>query len=354
MPVTIKDIAREVGVSHVTVSRVLNGKRDVPIAEHTFQRVQEVAERLGYRKNYHARSLKSGRANAIGVLYYGPFFGFSWSDFWGRIISGVSAAATRHGQDFVMIGSPELDLGLVERGLSSLTERRIDGLVVPGILDLVPHVPALRATGAPVVVAVWHDPRTLRLPVVQLDEEPGLDAAAAHLAALGHRQVVWIDDPSSDHQRSRRFHAAARRHGLSCREVRLGIDRAEWMAKARGEQVAAARFLLSDALAQIAPATAAMCYNEHMALALYAAAAARGLAIPRDLSVIGFDDLHADFAIPAMTVVSHVHHRIGEAAGDLVHELIEGTRRMAALCGKQVAVPSCLVVRESTAPPRQR
>jgi LacI family transcriptional regulator len=355
MPVTIKDIAKEVGVSHVTVSRVLNGKRDVPIADATFQRVQEAAERLGYRKNYHARSLKSGRANAIGVLYYGPFMGRSWSNFWGRVLYGVSAAAARHGQDFVVITSEEMhDQRLIERGLSGLSERRVDGLVVPGIMDLVPHAAALRATGAPVVVAMWHDERRLDLPVVQLDEEPGLEAAAAHLAELGHRRVAWIDLPRSHGERGRRFHAHARRHGLACVDVRLEIEPAAWRAMPSAEQGRAASEQLARWLAEAPPQTAAMCYNEHLAHALYGAAAARGLAIPRDLSIVGFDDLYAEFAIPPMTVVSHAHHRIGEAAGELLHAMIEGKKRMSVLCGRTIPVPTALVVRESTASPRPR
>ncbi len=97
-----------------------------------------------------------------------------------------------------------------------------------------------------------------------------------------------------------------------------------------------------------------MCYNEHLAHTLYGAAAERGMIIPRDLSIIGFDDLHAEFAIPPMTVVSHVYHDIGDAAGELIHTMLTGSKRMSALSGRTFGVPSVLVVRESTAPPRPR
>ncbi len=189
------------------------------------------------RKNYHARSLKSGSANALGVLYYGSFKGTYWWDFWGRVIFGVSAAATRHGLDFVLIGNQEEDdPRLIERAISGLKERRIDGLVVPGILDLVPYAAVLRATEAPVVVALRYDHRPLDLPVVQLDERPGLVAAAAHLKALGHRRIAWINLPGDGGGRGRSFQAILGTLGLSCIDVQLGIEGAAWKAMTAAER----------------------------------------------------------------------------------------------------------------------
>ncbi len=348
-PITIRDIASHLGISHATVSRVLNGKGADFISDATRKRVLEASEKMGYRRNYHARALHLGRADAVGVAMLLIPGSNGWRDFWGRIVDGVAQAASVHGKELVAIGSERPQEGVIERCLLRLQERRIDCLVLPGALDLKPHIQSFRDAGAPVVVAQHYDEKLTGLSSVRLDSEPGVRAAMEHLLGLGHRRIAWLGPATASSESKRRratYRAAMEKAGQAPQEwmaTEAEVMGKEWpMARA----ISLARETAALHLAAAARPTAVMCFNESMAQGVYAAAVDAGLRVPRDLSVIGFDDVHAEFATPAMTVVSHMLPEIGRRAAELAMELALAPAGEP----REERIAAALVVRDSTGP----
>jgi len=182
---------------------------------------------------------------------------------------------------------------------------------------------------------------------VRFDDRPGIEAAVDHLAGLGHRDILWIGSgvPRIESE-LRRGHlaAAAARHGLAIRT--MGYDLEPPRSDGQVALVADYQRALADRRFP-AGTTAIMCWNEAIAFAVYGLLAQRGAAVPRDVSVIGFDDLLADLANPALTTISHACEELGMRAVELAIDLIEGRDRV--LSGRVVTVPARLVIRSSTA-----
>lgn len=355
-PVTIRDIARSLGISHATVSRVLNGRAKEVISEPTRQRVLAAAAKLGYNRNYHARALQLGRADAIGMAMFSAQGNRVWEQFWGPLYEGVAGFASTHGKEFVGIGASVDIAASIERCVQRLQERRIDCLVVPGMMPHETDRAALLAPRAPIVVAEPVDGPRPGLHSVRLDSAAGIRDAVEHLAGLGHRRIGWFGPPYRPGQSAVRvdaFREAARARRLATVELILPDSHPE-RPESRTDFMLRCQVEARGALAAVAASdplpTAVVCYNEFAAMGVYAAAAELGLAVPRDLSVIGFDDLMSDTTWPPMTVVSHRMPDIGWRAAEIALQLSEG----AVLDQTDHTLPATLVVRASTAPPRER
>jgi LacI family transcriptional regulator len=353
MAVTIRDIAKHINVSHSTVSRVLNDKEGVTITPETRARVLAAAEKLGYRRNYHARALQTGLTNALGVSAHGSIIEPDWQDFWGRLVTGIVHGARQSQYDLVLVGSdPGEDQ--FARLLRYLHERRIDALVIPGFIENADEqsVASLRHGNYPVV---WAQPvrETYGLPQVVLDPEPGIRAAVEHLIGLGHRRMTWLG-PGGTHSEGRvrrtAYEKAMRANDLKpdVWPIRLPLS-AGFSATIRLAQEEALRLLARDK-----SVTGIICFNEAIAEGVYAAAAERGRRIPKDLSVVGFDDIHAHFAVPPMTVASHMLPAIGRRAAELAVSLAKRKARMQTFLGHRETIPAQLIVRESTGLARAR
>lgn len=353
MAVTIRDIAKHINVSHSTVSRVLNDKEGVTITPETRTRVLAAAEELGYRRNYHARALQTGLTNALGVSAHGSVIEADWQDFWGRLVTGIVHAARQNQYDLVLVGSdPGEDQ--FARLLRYLHERRIDALVIPGFIENADEqsVASLRHCNYPVV---WAQPvrETYGWPQVALDAAPGIRAAVEHLVGFGHRHIAWLgpdDAEGAGSERRGAYEKTMRTHGLKPSVRSIGLPpMTGFSATIRVAHEEASRLLARDK-----SVTGVVCFNEAIAEGVYAAAAERGRRIPKDLSVIGFDDIHAHFAVPPMTVASHMLSAIGERAAELAVSLAKRKARMQELIGHRETIPAQLIVRESTGPARAR
>ena len=361
---TLREVANLAQVSIATASRVLNSTGSSSrYSDDCAQRVRQAAEELGYTRNYHAGSLRAGRANFLGFAY--EFLPLSpecrpeddlmaGNEYWGRIISGLSHGARLADYQLSIIG-PTRGEGALELAFRYLRERRIDGLVVPAEVRRELWAPLLAGSASPVVL-VGHAEATV-VPVVDYDSGAAIAQAVEHLASLGHRRVLWYGPvappghtPTSD-IRAEQFAAAAFRAGISGGVERYVLD----------PPFPPPREIVSQAARQFAPLltpdrafTAVICYNDHTALGLYRAAHAAGLRIPQDLSVIGFDDFLAEYATPPMTTIAHCCGEMGVRAADLLLEMIGDSARREALRGSRSVVAPELIVRESTArPPRE-
>lgn len=323
------DVARVAGVSVTTVSHVLNGTR--PVSQAATRRVRAAVERTGYVPNTLARSLARARTQSLGLAISGlanPYF----TD----VIAGVEAAAGRAGHTLLLAETredPEQELRVVQ----ALVQRRVDGLVLapsPGAAD---H--ALRYLAAQ------------ELPVVLLDRvaDAGLDQVACeseeptaglveHLAGRGHRRigmVVGLAGLSTTEERLRGYRLGLARSGLP-HDPALVADGGSHRDRAR----AAAHALLDLP----APPTALVSGNNFMTIGVLRALAERGLRVPEDVALVGFDDFDwADLLAPRLTVVAQPTGELGRRAVELLLARLDDPRRPA----RTVRLPATFVHRDS-------
>jgi DNA-binding LacI/PurR family transcriptional regulator len=325
--VTSIDVARRAGVSQTTVSLVLSGKAAGRISEATQQSVQRAAADLGYRPNAAARALRSGVSATVGLVVSDvthPFFG--------QTLRGAQRAAWEAGHIVVLVDD---DYGALwgDPAVEALRNGAIDGFVF-----FAAQPPAsLEGPDAPPVVMV--ESRRHGLPTVRLDVEAGTDAILAHLDGLGHRRIGLL-------RSARRGETFDRRHARWAEHLRAhGED--------PGDQVVVdSMFTADDTLAAGAillerrgDATAVICDDDVLAAGLLAAARARGVAVPGELSVVGFDDLDlARLTDPPLTTVAVDPEALGAAAFALLHARLRGE------APEDRVLPVALVVRDSTGP----
>jgi DNA-binding LacI/PurR family transcriptional regulator len=331
-------------VSKSTAAIVLSGRASAcRISAPCVARVQAAALAIGYRGNYHARTLSTGKAATLGLTMVGGDHGSVGNAFWGAIADGVEGAARASGYDLLLIGGHGGD-AVLARAASRLETRRIDALIVLRLLFYRLPDELLRSQ-LPVVTIGGRDAEPF--PDVQLDAAPGIADAVAHLAQLGHRSVCWLalerDGQLLLPERRAAFLAAARRHRLSVHEVAIAAP--DGRDPRPDEAVARFQELLRP-VALPAGVSAAFCYNDLMALALQGVLSARGLSLPRELSIIGFDDLYAPLGSPPLSTISHGLPELGAAAVGIAVALVEGGRPP-----PLTLVPARFVVRASTVAP---
>jgi len=329
-------------ISPTTISFVLNGQAaQMKVSETTVQRVREAAERLGYRPSYHARTLTSGRCFTLGLaLEDQSVLGHR---FWGPVATGICEAAKKESYELLLIMGRSEETAFA-RGIRFLQEKRLDALLVLG--GAAPG--AAGDARLPIVIIQGNSDD---YPTVLLNPAPGIDEAIRHLAQLGHRDILRIgraqDGADSTPDRLNAFRRAVRSAGVTGRE---------WIVESKlgysprlEDHIAEYRQVLASSLRLESGTTAILCYNDTMALALYSVLAERGLRIPDDISVIGFDDLHASHAIPALTTISHSLSEMGAKAVEIaLSQLGEKiTRARSRATSKNVAAK--LVIRQSTA-----
>jgi DNA-binding LacI/PurR family transcriptional regulator len=322
------DVARLAGVSHQTVSRVLNDHPNV--RAHTRDRVLAAIRELAYRPNAAARTLVTRRTHTLGVIsvdtmLYGPT----------SMLYGFERAA--HDAYFVSIASlPALDrrsmLGAVDRFVG----QGVEGIIVIATHDsgvaALAHVPP----GVPIVALGCGTHASISS--VAVDNEEGAASATRYLLGLGHKTVHHIAGPASNLDAKERV--AGWRKALRA----AGAPEPAVLA---GDWSAASGYELGGQLRQ--PVTAVLCGNDTMALGVLRALAERGLRVPGDVSVVGFDDIpEASYYTPPLTTVRQDFGEVGkQALNVLVERMTDGVA-----AGPKVRVSPELVTRQSAAAPR--
>lgn len=354
---TVNEIAAELGISKMTVSRALRGEGVV--APETLARVQKVARRLKYRPNRLMRAVHTGRSRTVGVMVD------PWNSFHSGVLSGIHRALAAH--DYVPIlhyphQSPSFELGARDGSelayLHRLLDQRVDGIIFWPSDETVPdlYLKEVWDRGVPLVAVDRPMPST-HADFSGTDDAAGARLAADHLLDLGHRRLAFIgaETISTYADRRRAFQErVTSRAGATCCEAICRIPtvaRGErpWhdgeRVPAHSDSLAVARELLGTARRP----TAILCANDWMALGVYLAAAEAGLTIGRDLSVVGFADLReASMLVPALATVRQNAEAIGATAVDLLLDRIEGRSTSAA--PRECRQQPTLVVRESTGP----
>jgi DNA-binding LacI/PurR family transcriptional regulator len=330
----MQDIAKAAGVSQSTVSRVLNDTpTSVPIAADTRERVQEVAKRLGYRPNPLARGLRGARTMLLGVIVReitDPFFSMA--------IEALSTEALARGYN-VVLGSAHSKADEAIALKAVLETRHCDAILLLGDMrDEPKFLDDLRASQTP-VIALWHGTELEGVPTVNIDNRAGMVAAVDHLLDKGHERIAFIGGRPLGDIRERRtaFYEHLEEKGIAVPE--------EYVQNVINEP-AGGDAAYRNLVALDTPPTAVVCSTDHLATGVLHAAAELGIVVPRDLSVVGFDDIPmASFTVPSLTTVHMPVAEMTALAARLAMDEPEDGQSGAA---KSFVVTPTLVVREST------
>lgn len=326
--ITIRDVAREAGVSVSTVSRVLNDKDDV--APETYERVQRVIRQLSYTYSLAARSMRSCRTNVIGLIVSDVGDPFSI-----EVMRGVNRAISELDYDLLVYTS-----GSIQRRSAAERERHyvslLNGSIVDGIIVVTPTATSF-ATSAP-VVAIDPNNESPDCPWITSMNYEGAVAAMEYLIRLGHRRIGFIGgrpDLQSANQRLQGYRDAL---------VRAGIPPDGVLIEAGDFTRETGRLCARRLLALREPPTAIFAANDQSALGVMQAAREVGLRIPEDLSVLGFDNIpEAAYANPALTTVDQFIQEMGRQGAEMLLDLIQGK----SLASKVYRTMTQLVVRDS-------
>ncbi|MBI5725566.1 MAG: LacI family DNA-binding transcriptional regulator [Planctomycetes bacterium] len=354
--VRLKDIAVKTGMSIATVCKILKGPPTSDLfAEGSVKRVKQMADRLGYRPNYHARSLQTGKSMTVGVAMAGSIESNIW--FFGQMLGGIQNQARLLGHSLLLI-SPEKDRDSLATGLEYARCRQIDCLIVPHFAYSEESVRQMENVNLSVVLTTLYERKT-SLPTVLMDPKPGIAQAVQHLADLGHRRLTWFGPvPGTDQilgdSREAVFSSAVKSLGLKGDSVYFSKLPAGAPDEV-GEWVQGGREAMLKHLAGVpkdqAP-TCLVCSDERHALGAYSAILECGLKIPGDVSVVGFDNIFAPVACPTMTVVSHMLPEIGRKAVEMAIAMADDPALVVKLRGHREYIPSQLIVSKSTVRPR--
>lgn len=313
--VTMADVARVAGVSKTTVSLVLSNA-DTRLAEETKRRVRSVATQLGYRRDLVATSMRTSTTRTIGMLSDRLA---TTSVGWG-MVAGAQAAARERGYMLLLAnteGDPEREVEAV----NEFVDRRIDGLVFGALYHRALTIPHLHGN-VPIVLLDAYDPDR-RFPSVVPDDEAGGHDATMLLVDAGHRRIGFINDSHDIPARRLRFMGYRRaldEAGIPF-DPDLAVENFDPITPAGGQ--AAVRELLD--LPE--PPTGIFCFNDRMASGAYQAIRARGLRVPEDVSIVGFDDMEAlaEGLDPPLTTMALPHEAMGRwAVGTLLDSLPRG------------------------------
>lgn len=333
---TIKDVAMRAGVSVTTVTNVLYG-RGGRFSEETRERVMQAVEELGYRPNQIARSLVRRRSNTVGVVvehFRGALLG---NPYYSTLLDGILAEAVQAGYQLKIIALKRPD---PEHARLSTEDGSIDGAILAAPLYQSPLLRWIENCNLPRVVA-GSSPRDLQAACVDVDDEGSVYSAVKWLIDLGHRRIAFIAGPVNY------WSARQREQGYLRALADAGITPTpHWIR--RGDYSTQSGRLAMELLLQVRPAfSAVVSCNDWMALGALEALRRKGVLVPEDISIVGFDDVEpASVASPPLTTIRQPVREIGMTAARLLIQQIESGR----LSTEHVIFPGELVQRDSVIP----
>ncbi|WP_163543111.1 LacI family DNA-binding transcriptional regulator [Occultella kanbiaonis] len=324
-PATVRSVARAAGVSVATVSRVMAGTGVVSPART--ERVLAAARELGYRPDPIARSLATGTSRRIAVLVpnlSNPYFY--------DIIRGIGRASAADG--YTMIVADSMEDAAAERALAVDMLQQADALLLVAPRSDRATLEALQGSRRPVLMLLGPRSET-ELPDLSVDNLGGMTKLYRHLADIGHRRVVYLSGPPGAWQNLRRLEAARRAE-------RFGVQVTVLEA---GGTIAAGHDA-ADAALDHGP-TAIACFNDLVAFGVLNRLIERGIGVPTDISLTGYDDIDfSAYSSPALTTVRTPRERLGSEGWQTLRRMIDGERVDPA----PAELAAELVVRDSTGP----
>lgn len=326
MAVTIKEVAREAGVSIATVSRVFNDSG--PVNDDTRDKILDVARRLRYTPHGGARSLIMSKTTTLGVLLpdlYGEFFS--------EVIRGIDHAA-RHAGYHVLLSSSHNDADEIEAAMQAM-RGRVDGVIVM-YPDLNARLLERNLSDSMPVVLLNCELQGEGYLSINIDNYGGAFKMVEHLISAGHRRIAMIKGAESN------FDAAERLRGYRAAMKSNDMDALEL----DGDFTEASGFSAAETILQGDPRpTAIFAANDSMAIGALSAVRQAGLRVPEDVAIAGFDDIPmAAYINPPLT---SVHVPINELGGRAIARLIRAVTEKDGSGEKRELLPTTLVIRES-------
>jgi LacI family transcriptional regulator len=317
------------------VSRVINDDPNLSVRPETRTRVQETIDKLGYRPNAAARSLRTARAYMYGLFI--PDFA---NPVYAEIIKGAEQAAGQLGYGLMTASSNGVRIGL-RHYLDLLGQGRVDGLLFAGE-ESGHELEQLRASKVPWVLVNRRAEGSQRY--VILDDEQGSQLAVDHLVSLGHRRIAHLAGPEGADT------ARRRRAGYTSAMAAAGLDVAPGHIAHADYTPAGGAAAMHELLSTPRPPTAVFVANVASAVGALHAGHTRGLSVPRDVSVIAVHDMAlASHLVPSLTTVRMPLEELGRRALELLAQ-----RGPEEAITEVVTDPVEVVIRESTGPPRRR
>ena len=325
----IRQVAKRAGVSTATVSRTIN---NLSVRPGTARRVRQAIEELKYFPNTHARSLVSGRSRIVGLIVSditNPFFP--------ELVKGFEDAATQKGYE-VLLSNTEYDSSRMATGVRRMLERKVDAVAIMTSEMDRSFTQELAGRDIPMV---FLDVGTVEKHVsnIKVDYASGISQAVEHLIGLGHRRVAFISGPAD--LKSARIRQSAFLKAMQKR----GMGDPAWI-ETGNHRIDGGFQAMSRMLERTPLPTAVLCSNDLTALGALRAIRRKGLRVPDDVSVVGFDDIAlAEFTEPPLTTVRLPREEIAGKAFEALLASLSDTTHM----GAEYQISPQLVVRESTA-----
>ncbi len=327
-PPSMLDVAKASGVSHQTVSRVLNDHKSV--SDKTRAKVLAAMDKLGYRPNLAARALVTGKSSTIGVLSYDTtLFGPA------SMLHAVQSSAREVGYAVSVVSLKAIDREAVENGIRELADAGVDGIVI-----IAPHYVGDKPLGdipGGIPAVIVEGENKSKIPSVNVDQELGAKLAVGHLIKLGHKRIAHISGPENWFETQKRldgWKSELEKAKLSTESLVAG----DWSARSG---YVAAKEILKDP-----KVTAIFAANDSMALGALKALSEAKIAVPAKMSLIGFDDVpESAFLVPELTTVVQDFEEVGKRCLDLLVQLIKGEK----VATKRLDITPTLAVRASTA-----
>lgn len=329
---TIRDIAREAGVSINTVSRALNDKPDISV--ETKERVLETVKRLGYRPNRLARGLRSNKTGTIGVIVAdiaNPYFA--------ALVKGVEKAAKEHNYSIILQDTDE-NYEKEREAVRTILAEQVDGLLITPVQTGKETIIELQESGLPfVLLGRWFD--ELEADYVATDDIQGGFLATEHLIKQGHERIALLGGPpyiSSAKERFQGYKKALDQYGI---ELDEGLVRSGAITMKDG-------YTIAKALLSTKPRpTAIFAYSDFVALGIVKAIREVGLKIPGDIAIVGYDDIEFSSCLEVpLTTVRIPKREIGRQAVEILLERM--IKADSASQFRKVKLEVELIIREST------
>ena len=338
MAVTIKDIARQAGVSHTTVSRALRGSS--LISGETTRRIQETALALGYFPSAAARSLKTNRSQVLGIIVSSiddPYFS--------EILQGIEEVAQAN-QYSLFIAASQRDPYRENTIVQAMRQHRVDGLIICSTPFSSERSQQLSTYGIPIVMVNNQAAEEYRYSIYH-DDVDGIRQVTRHLIELGHCRIAYLGNSSSG--RTTQDRLAGFRFEMEAAGFALPD---EYIYELPGSGPEKALLAAEHFLGLPERPTAIVCFNDMLAIGVLKAMQQLGVGVPVELSVAGFDNIiFSNYTNPPLTTFDQPKRFIGQKAAELILSLLSPASDTHIPQHKIHVVKGRLLVRQSTAPP---
>lgn len=333
---TMKDVALSAGVSTATVSRALMAPEKVSLS--TRKRVDDAISETGYSPTTLTRTLRRNESKTIVTIVpdiCDPYF----SD----ILRGIEDAAVENGY-VILVGDSSQQQKREQSFVNLVYTKQVDGMVLLGS-DLPFNASRQEQKNLPPLVMACEYAPELELPTVHIDNLTAAFEAVNYLTKLGHKRVAELSGPESSSLcqfRHQGYQQALRRAGIAMNNAYIHYGNFTFEAGAAA---------ITQLLSLSSPPTAVFCHNDIMAIGATQKAKQMGFRVPQDISIMGFDDIEfSQYCDPPLTTISQPRYEIGRQSMLMLLELLKGNDVRS---GSRL-LESSLVVRESTAPPKNR